>query len=90
VQIFFVLQHSVPGVRFEKQSLSTPGILKKTFQSEQPPGKKVLRIVPSTPIAPRIIPLHQKTSEHFGLATTGDYYIALANKLLHRDRIRRK
>jgi len=44
-------------------------------------------IPPSKPAArdegPRLIPLHVKTREQF-LATTGDYCIALADKLLHR------
>ena len=43
-----------------------------------PPGKPAARDE-----GPRLIPLHEKTKDHF-LAMTAEYYIALADKLLHR------
>ena len=46
---------------------------------------KQVRLIPGNPAArdegPRLIPLHEKTKDHF-LAMTAKYYIALADKLL--------
>jgi hypothetical protein len=60
--------------------------LKKPSQSVKPDTKQV-RLIPGNPAArdegPRLIPLHEKTKDHF-LAMTAKYYIALADKLLRR------
>ena len=61
--------------------------LKKPSQSVKPDTKQVRLIPPGKAAArdegPRLIPLHEKAKDHL-LAVTAEYYIALADKLLHR------
>jgi len=81
------------GVRFGERSYRVVllNALKKPSQSVKLSPKRVRRIPPSEAIArdegPRLIPLLVKTRDQL-LASTGNYYLALADKLLHRRRHR--
>jgi hypothetical protein len=71
------------------KQLATLNNLRLTRIAIKRDTKPVRCIPPSNAAArdedPRLIPLHEKTKDQF-LAVTAEYYIALADKLLHRHR----